>query len=253
MDDKIKFKRIQCLDRALDIVALVSGSKHGLTMNEIAQNAGLKQATAYNIVKTLSSRGFLENNNGRYCIGASLGMAASRWDIEASLPRMLESLLKEIQVETGDTVCVAVMRKRKTEIISYHEGNHNINVRFIHTEWNYPLHIASGRILVAFGEQDLWDEFISDYLKSGSVAEPEKDWDKARWREHLFQIRQSGYSIIYRDSVIYRTSAAAAPLFSPAGNLIAAVAVSCPPEKGSDEHLEKMKNSILKAIKNYSF
>jgi DNA-binding IclR family transcriptional regulator len=251
MEREIKFKRIQCLDRALDIVTLASEA-HGLTMNEIAQKMDLKVSTVYNIVKTLTSRGFLSNKNGKFEIGQSLGLAASQWDVESALPHLVEPILREIRAITGDVTCVTIpVNGNQAEIITLQDSDYEVSTRFVHSTWNYPLYIATGRILVAFGDHEQWKDIINDQLKDGPVADTEKGWDYNHWYEHLVRIREDGYVIISaRRKKEGRVSAVGVPIFNPAGNLLSAIGVSSRVERTTPKHLEEMRDVVFTAIRN---
>jgi DNA-binding IclR family transcriptional regulator len=252
MKQEIKFKRIQCLDRALDVITLLSET-HGLSMNEIAQKMNLKVGTVYNIVQTLTSRGFLSNVNRRFEIGPSLGLAASRWDIEGALPHLVAPILSEINEKTGDLSCVTIpVNGHQAEIITPQKNSSDVSMRFTHTTWRYPLYIATGRILVAFGSNEVWDEIINEQLASGPVASAEKGWTHADWYEHLLKIREDGYVIITpRRPSEGGVSGVAVPFFNPAGNLLASIGASTRKSSSQlDQHLHSMKESVAAAISN---
>ena len=251
MDREIKFKRIQCLDRALDIITLTSEAR-GLTMNELAEKMGMKVSTVYNIVKTLSSRGFLANKGGKFEIGPVLGLTASQWDVENALPHLVEPILEEIRDVTGDAACVTVpLSGNQAEIITLQGGDRDVSSRYAHSTWKYPLYIATGRVLVAFGPGEQWNDIIDNQLKNGPVADAEKDWSYDRWYEHLLRIRDDGYVIIpARRKKEGRVSAVGVPIFNPAGNLLAAIGASSRIGRATPEHLEEMKNVVLAAIRH---
>jgi DNA-binding IclR family transcriptional regulator len=250
MEHEIKFKRIQCLDRALDVITLVSES-HGLTMNEIAEQMDLKPGTVYNIVKTLSSRGFLSKVDGHFEVGPALGMAASRWDIERSLPHMAEPVLRELRQQTGEATCITILAgDNRAELITLQPDHPNYNSSCVHTIWEYPLYIATGRVLVALGPEEKWAGIINTHLKSGLIAEAEKDWDYQRWYKELEQIRADGFTIISpRMESSGSVSAVGVPMFKPNGELLASIGVSSKQERATPEHLTAMKDAALALVK----
>jgi IclR family acetate operon transcriptional repressor len=250
MEQDIKFKRIQSVDRALDIMTIVSES-HGLTMNEIAKLMGLKPGTVYNIVKTLSSRGFLSNVEGRFEVGSALGMAASRWDIERSLPQMAKPLLRELNQVTGEVTCITILaEENRAEMITLQPSDHACNYRYTHSIWDYPLYLATGRVLAAFGPETCWNSLIKAHLKSNMITEQEKDWDYQRWQDELNNIKKQGYTIISpRMEQSGQVSAIGVPMFKPNGELLASVGVSCVKERTSPEHLIAMKDAALSLVK----
>jgi len=253
MDNDVKFKRIQCLDRAMDIVSLVCRSSSGMTMKEIALGMDMKVGTVYNIVKTLSSRGFLSNANGSYTVGASLGLMASKWDVQQSLPVLVQPIINEIAMRTGDLCSLVIMQGGKVEIISNNLGDSNpefTQYDYQYTFWNYPLYLATGRTLLAFGDEQEWLPEIKKHLDTGPIPDDEKNWDFQRWNEMLMQVRANGYSHITPRLPIHGAKQSFGfPLFNPLGRVIAAIGVTCEKEHCSEEHFDLVREAGLEVIK----
>ena len=252
MDNDVKFKRIQCLDRAMDIISLVCRSS-GMTMKEIANAMGIKVGTAYNIVKTLSSRGFLANSNGIYTVGASLGLMASKWDVQHSLPVLVQPIINEIALKTGDESSLVVMQDGKVEIISgKNKQSSQEFVQYYHTCWNYPLYLSTGRTLLAFGDEQEWDEEIRKHLETGPITDDEKDWDVQRWKEMLMQVRANGYAIITPRLPVHGAKQSLGfPLFNPLGRIIAAIGVTITKKNHyNQEHFDMIRDVAFEVIKN---
>ncbi len=66
---------IQALVRGLEILEAVNRSEHGLALGEIAQQTGLKNTTAHNLVRTLIHKNYLtkQNQPPRYQTGSAMG------------------------------------------------------------------------------------------------------------------------------------------------------------------------------------
>lgn len=250
-DNNVKFKRIQCLDRAMDVISLICRSPE-MTMNEIAAGMDLKVGTVYNIVKTLSSRGFLANNNGKYSIGASLGMIASKWNVESSLPQLVQPIFQAITDRTGDLASVTIIVDGKPEIIYEEEGSLEGDfTKFSYTTWNFPLYLATGRVLVAFDDEQLWDDYIRKHMENGPLADDEKDWDYRRWYDMLMKVRSDGYAeITPRLPVHGGKQSVGVPLFNPAGRILASIGVTCEKENCYREHLDEVRDIALEVIRD---
>jgi len=64
---------VQSLLRALDILELVSASVDGIRLNEVVEALGLRKSTAHNLMRTLISRGYLEQDlNHRVLMGGAV-------------------------------------------------------------------------------------------------------------------------------------------------------------------------------------
>ena len=154
--DQPKFKRIQCIDRALDILQIVA-SGNSRTIAELAAAAGLNNATAYNIVKTLMARGFITGNNGFYQIGSTLGLMAQKWDVRTELPQLVRPMLLEIARRLhNDHVSVSMQSGGRVETaMLMPDSPGKYNSQFLRRVWDDPLFTASGRVLTAFHDEKL--------------------------------------------------------------------------------------------------
>ena len=248
-----KFKRIQCIDRALDILNAIKDGKL-TTVNAIASQVGLTASTVYNIVKTLESRGFIGNENGRYEIGAKLGLLASNWDLAGSLPTLTKPILEEINSRTGESVCVTILKGLQAEIITLMNGTRQVSVQFLHRTWNYPLNLGTGRLLVALGNPADWPLFIQKHLQDGPKNFDESDWNTQKWQNHLERLRDQDYVILRISPSDGEASigVVAVPLRSANRSLIAAIGCSCPNKRATDKHLRFIKDAIISGIANNS-
>ncbi len=79
--------RVQVLDRAFQILDLLSDEKSGVALMEIAQRLKLHKSTAHRLIMAMEVRRFVEKNTitSKYCLGSrlmELGLSAvSRLDV----------------------------------------------------------------------------------------------------------------------------------------------------------------------------
>ena len=65
---------VQSLLRAVDVIELVAQSERGLSLGEVCESLGLKQPTAYNLIRTLIARDLVEKTTSpvRYRLGPTV-------------------------------------------------------------------------------------------------------------------------------------------------------------------------------------
>lgn len=103
---KTKSGRIQSVDRALNILELISEAEDGLSLAQIAQKIGLPKSTVHGLVSTLRDHKYLrqDDEDGRYLMGLQLfelgSKAARSWDIRDAAKPAMRWLGKEF----GETV-----------------------------------------------------------------------------------------------------------------------------------------------------
>ena len=63
---------VQSLLKGIELLYLLADHSAGLSLSEIAVSSGLKKPAVHNLLRTLSSRGFVDRNEeGRYIIGTA--------------------------------------------------------------------------------------------------------------------------------------------------------------------------------------
>lgn len=249
----MKFKRIQCIDRALDIMNVIGNGKCH-TVNEIALKVSLNQFTVYNIVKTLEARGFITNSSGVYLIGPALGLLASDSDVKSNLPLLSKPILEEVNEKTGESVCLTIMDGFQAEIVNLMHGIRQVSVQFLHRTWNYPLNLATGRLLIALSNPADWPLHIERHLSGTSKNLDEQNWNYQNWQAHLDTLRNQDYSMLKLSPPDHEAEfigAVAAPLRNTGGILVGVIGSSCPLNRATDEHLLFMKNCIASAIASH--
>jgi len=70
---------VQSLLKGIELLYLLADHSAGLSLSEIAVSSGLKKPAVHNLLRTLSSRGFVDRNEeGRYIIGTALFSVADK-------------------------------------------------------------------------------------------------------------------------------------------------------------------------------
>ena len=84
---------VQSLLRGLELLQIVAAAPDGMTLSEIAEKSNLQKSTAYNLLRTLCAKGFLEKTaNNRFRRGIALTALASGGKNAALLERAAGAL-----------------------------------------------------------------------------------------------------------------------------------------------------------------
>lgn len=118
---------VQSVDRALDILEVLSGAGTPLGVTEIAVATGLPQGTAHRILRSLHHRGYVRHEVGRkYALGAAsfrLGDAAQR-----SIGVRARPYLAQLVVMTGETANLAALEGDHVVYISQVPSPHMLRM-----------------------------------------------------------------------------------------------------------------------------
>ena len=108
---------LQTLDRGLNTLKLIAGTRGGLTMAALAERLQVDRAIAYRLVNTLESHGFVNRDTaGRLFLGAGVSVLAAGYEphLKEIVQPRLQDLAEEVQATAflsaaqGDQ-CVALM------------------------------------------------------------------------------------------------------------------------------------------------
>ncbi len=104
-------KGIQVIDRAFDILELLSDVKEGMGVTEIANHIGLNKSTVHRILNAMASRGYIERASGKgvYRNGLKLVDLASVHLNSVELKTEARPLLRELTARMNLTTHLAIL------------------------------------------------------------------------------------------------------------------------------------------------
>lgn len=101
---------VQSIDRAFDIIEVLSEENNGLGVTEIANRIGLHKSTAHRIITTMANRGYLnKNESGNYQIGLKLIESVSCYINSLELQTEARPYIAKITGELGLTSHLGVL------------------------------------------------------------------------------------------------------------------------------------------------
>lgn len=108
---KMSEKSVQVIDRALDILELLSAEKEGLGVTEIGNRLGLHKSTVHRILASMAERGYIEKNqiNGNYKIGFKLVELSSIYLSHVELKTEARPYLWELASRLNMTTHLAIL------------------------------------------------------------------------------------------------------------------------------------------------
>jgi IclR family KDG regulon transcriptional repressor len=105
----VKRMKVQVLDRALDIVELLSKEQHGLSLTDIARRLDLHKSTVYRLLQSLKDRGYIEKTaEGNYRLGMEWIELSSIHLNNLELKTEAQPLLRELAGLVNNTVFLAM-------------------------------------------------------------------------------------------------------------------------------------------------
>ena len=233
---------IQSIDRALDIIEVLSAESSGLGVTEIASRIHLPKSTTSRIISTLAARGYLSRNAvGNYQIGLKLINAVSCYINSLELQTEARPYVAKITGELGLTCHLGVLDG--SEVVYIEKMDVFSNVRLysqigVHVHAyscslgkcllsNYSAeevrHIMSNCRFVRFTDKTLssMDELIAD----------------------LDTVRRRGWAIDDEESEIGHRCLGA-PIYDYRGDIIAAISASGPTSVFTEDRIESVASYL---------
>ncbi len=186
---------IQSLERALDIVEIIRDAGEPVRSADVARLAGLRVATANNILRTLYQRGYLaQDESSRYLLGAScfkLYSAAS--DRFTDLRRAVSRVVRELAAATGDTAFFGCEVQGSLYCISISIGDGQLVVS-PQQSWLDLLHCtAAGKVVIAEKGLEWYSQLCR--RKPPKVLTSRTITTAAAMAAEIATVRETGYAL----------------------------------------------------------
>ncbi|RFU64358.1 IclR family transcriptional regulator [Bacillus sp. V59.32b] len=242
---------VKSVSRALDIITLVSSKKGGLGVTEIANQIDINKSSVYRILTTLVQYGYVEQDKetGRYKLGYKFLEISSKLLDSIDLRSEARPFLQELESFTNEVIHLVVYDQGEVVYIEKLEGNETLRM---HSKVGKraPMHCTSvGKAIIAH----LPSSIVIDILdrKGMSVHTEKTITDKAEFLKELARVKQRGYALDLEENETGITCIAV-PIFDHLGKAIAAVSVSGPTIRMTEERLKELQTRMIPIGKQIS-
>lgn len=234
----------QAIDRAAALLVRVVESGRPLAVGELATDSGLPKSTTSRLLGALERQGLVQRTRDRGALrpGPVLLRFAQR-DGADELIRLAEPCLELLARETGETINLAVPGPAGAEHLAQRDSAHFVAV----TNWvgrRVPHHVAAnGKAFVAFGAADLPERL--DRFTPATITDP------AALTAQLETVRRRGFATAV-DELELGLAAMAAPVHGAGGSVLAALSISGPTTRLSDERIERLAPLLIDQARRLS-
>lgn len=231
---------VRAVERALDILLCFSGTDTELGLSDIAKRIGLHKSTVHRLLASLESKGFVRRHptTEKYRLGWSVLELVSninRSDDLSSVVRPEMTRLRDLLGETTSLYVRAGMERIRIQAV---ESTQPVR-RVADIGKRLPLYVgASGKVLLAYAEEPL-HEFLSDPSLPA-------DLNREEFAKAIQAVRDQGYAVSIEEREL-GAAAVAAPIFSRAGQIVAALSVSGPADRFTSDAVERFAQAVRKS------
>jgi len=239
---------VQSVDRALTILEfLARGGEAGVT--EVAAQLGVHKSTAFRLVATLESHRLVEQteDRGKYRLGVGILRLAGATSARLDVVQEARPVCRQLAADTGETVNIAVLSESSALYLDQVAGSSALQPH----NWvgqHIPLHATSnGKVLLS----ELSEAELKAALRELPRFTDTTITTRPRLRDELAKVRHDGYALAV-DELEVGLTAAAAPIRSAHGDIIASMSISGPTFRLDDERLAEAIPMLVAAATEVS-
>lgn len=244
---------VPAVTRALDILELFLEGDGTLSAPEITRRLGLPRTTVHELVTTLAARNYLvplPGQPGRYRLGVRPYQLGSRYSEQLDLAAEGQQVARTVAETCDETVHVALLEGTDVIYIAKVDSTHA--VRMVSAAGRrLPAHCTSvGKMLLASLPAATLDARLPQDTPLRAMT-PHTITSPQELRNQLAAIRERGIAIEQRESNP-DVSCIAAPVRDSAGQVVAALSISVPMIRWSDERRVELEELAAKGAADLS-
>ncbi len=234
---------VRSVQRALDILSLLTEERPSVTVREIVEATGLAKTTVIRLVQTLEQSGLLWATAGGYMAGPGLWrwahLARRSWE----LPPETQRMMRDLAARQRETVNVYVARDIYRVCIAQQESPQALR-HVVHVGDELPLWGgASAKVLLRNASPGL--------LTRIARSSPYGEGHVRRLQEWIDDAAQRGYAVSHGEREDGLT-AVAVPILGRAGSVVAALSLSGPTMRFPDERVDAFVTDLTQVARRMS-
>lgn len=236
---------VQSLERALKIIDLLAHSNKPMGVTEIGKLIGVHKSTAYRLVSTLRQFGYVDQDEEteKYFLGLKPLELSSIINERLDIKKIIHPYLEELADKTSETVHLAVREGDEIVYIDKVESRHTIRM-YSRIGARAPLYCtALGKCLLAFGPEELVKRWTSKEALSQRTQNTIKSGRELA--EELESVKAQGYALD-REEFEPGIRCVGVPILNKDGKAIAAISVSIPSFRLTEERLQELIPILIK-------
>ncbi len=234
---------IRSVDRAIDILECVAGENGVLTVDQIAAATGLPKTTAFRVLATLAARRLVERDEqtGAYRLGMLSLVIGARAMGDLDLRRSARPHLEQLVADTGETVHLSILSDDKALCIDKLDASRSMRMASF-VGFLDPLHCSGvGKALLAFQDEPTRAQLLARMQLEPHT--PHTITDRPGLVAQIDEIRARGYAID-DEEIEEGLRCVAAPIRDHSGHVVAAVSISGPTTRVTEENLKTLANAV---------
>lgn len=229
---------VKSAERVLEIFELLKAYPNGLTLKEISSELGYAGSSTFELVKTLSERGYLlGDDQKRYSLGAKLIQLGAYASSYLDMNKIAAPILKRLMETLQETVFMAILSGNEIVYVSIVDSFRSIRTN-ARMGGRKPIYCTGlGKAFLSFMPEDEREALLQnlhlDPITGNTITDPDE------LRRQLDVFRSQGYAVDDGEIEV-GLWCAAAPIYNSKGHIEAAISVS-----GPSTRMKENQNNIV--------
>ena len=250
--EKPQRRKIQSVERALEILEVLARSRGEVRLNDIARVLNLSASTCHHLISTLVQHGYAAQSvsSRSYFLGNKiLELSGSRMR-QFNLTDQVIGNLRELNERTGETVHLAVLQGTELVTLAVLDSRHPVRVVSGTTSKSNAIHAtATGKAILAWLPEVEMDRILG--LIGQVRFTPNTLTDRDALIEELRHVRRNQ---VAHDREEYQPGVhcIGAAIRNHTGAVIGAFSCSMPTMRASDHHLGAVERAVKTTARSIS-
>lgn len=240
----------QTVLKALDVLECVANADHPLSAQQVAEALKISRPTAYRLLLTLVSRGYVTEVDGaRFRLGTQALSLSNKVLSSIDLPEVARPYMRELSDLTNETVNLSILEGAEILYIARVESSQSIRMMSTIGTRSHLHSTSMGKALLAFlpGEEQrsLVEKITLTPRTAATIAE------RDLLIKELANVRKQGFAIDNEENEA-GVRCVGAPIFDHRGYAFAAISVSGPAYRISVTQLKAISRPLIEATQAIS-
>ncbi|HOV26039.1 MAG TPA: IclR family transcriptional regulator [Pseudobacteroides sp.] len=236
---------VKSVERTLKILEVLSDYSDGLGITELSDKVNLHKSTVFRLLSTLINRGYVTQDleSSKYKITFKLFELGSKKVDKLDLLKSSKPYTRMLMESVNEVVHLIIRDEAEIVYIDKVEANNTISMASRIGKRNPMYCTATGKAILAFLPEEevlkVWNSSKIVKMTGNTIT------DFILFKKELHNIRQNGYAVDNEENEL-GVRCVAAPIFDFKGDIAAAISVSGPVNRITDDKIDFISNEVIK-------
>ncbi len=243
--------KFNTLHRVVALLDCFSQDHPELGVREAARMVGLSSSTAGRLMAAMKDLGLLNQNpiTRTYSLGGKVLAWSGVYSANLDVRKQALPLMEQLHHETLETISLYVLEGNERVCVERLESPHNVRI-VARIGRRLPLFAGSaGKVFLAFVSKAR-SKVMLDSLKLEPLT-PRTIAERDALEAEIDKIREQGYAVSYGEWIL-EASGVAAPIYDQNGDVAAALTISGPTQRFTEENAENYSRMVTRVAHEIS-